>query len=55
MALGESPAVASSPRRDTRAGLKSPVDRPRRDSTGSPSAIFGERRMYGGRIALGKR
>ena len=27
MALGERPAVASSPRRDTRAGLKSPVDR----------------------------
>ena len=46
---------ASSPSRAPRASLKSPVDRPRRYSTGSTSSTFGDRRMYGGRIELVKR
>ncbi|MBA4159659.1 MAG: hypothetical protein H0X65_19610 [Gemmatimonadetes bacterium] len=51
---GESPA-ASSPRSAFSASYKSPVDGPRRYRIGSTSATFGDRLMYGGRIALVKR
>ena len=45
----------SSPSSAPSASLKSPVDRPRRYSTGSTSSTFGDRRLYGGRIELVKR
>jgi hypothetical protein len=44
MFVGDSPA-ASFPRRIGNASWKSPVDSPRRYSTGSTSATLGERRM----------
>jgi hypothetical protein len=47
--LDDSPD-ASSPSRSRSAGPKSPVDRPRRYSTGSTSVTFGDRRAYAGKI-----
>jgi hypothetical protein len=42
----DSPALE--PKKPSNAGPKSPVDRPRRYSSGSTSVTFGERRMYPG-------
>ncbi len=47
--VGESPA-ASSPSSCPSAGLKSPVDSPRRYRIGITSPTFGDRRAYAGRI-----
>ena len=44
--------AASSPNSTGSASRKSPVDKPRRYSTGSTSATCGDRRMYGGRTRL---
>jgi hypothetical protein len=52
--VADSPA-ASLPSSDSSAGFKSPVDSPRKYRTGNTSSAFGERRMYGGKIALVKR
>ena len=51
MFVGLRPA-ASSPSSTGSASRKSPVDNPRRYSSGSTSATCGDRRMYGGRIRL---
>ena len=51
MFVGLRPA-ASFPSNAGSASRKSPVDNPRRYSSGSTSATWGDRRMYGGRIRL---
>jgi len=47
----EADRPASEPKKPSNAGAKSPVDNPRRYRIGSTSVTFGDRRMYGGRIA----
>jgi hypothetical protein len=42
---------AAKPRNDSRAGTKSPVDRPCRYRSGNTSATFGDRQHHGGRTS----